>query len=488
MSTLKEKTASGLFWAAMNNGSMQILNAVIGIFLARLLDPADYGLVGMITIFTAIAGCLQDSGFTTALINLKEPEHKDYNSVFWFSLLMGCSLYLLLFFCAPLIAEFYHQEKLTLLCRIAFLSLPLSAFGIVPQAYLSKRLIIKPVTIQRIVVLTISGITGITLALKGMGYWALIVQQLVYTGLQSFGKYFLMPFRPTLDIDFTPVKRMFDFSSKILITNIISQVSQNILTVIFGRIFPVKTVGNFTQGWKWNNMASGFVSGMLAQVAQPVFVSIQNEEDRQLHILRKMTRFTAFLAFPAMFGLAIIAPEFIVLLISDKWIDSVPILQILCISGAFIPIYLPMQQLIVSQGRSDIFMWANIAQIAIQIGVILIFAQQGIIAMVTAYSAFIALWTIVWQFFTKKIVDYRFLDLLKDLLPFLLSALAVCAIAYIVASLLPGMLLRMVAKIVIAVILYAIVMQIAGAQVMKECLGYLLHKKGKKSTESGLGQ
>lgn len=476
MSTLKEKTASGLFWAAMNNGCMQILNAVIGIFLARLLDPADYGLVGMITIFSAIAGCLQDSGFSSALINLQKPEHKDYNSVFWFSLLMGTGLYLLLFCCAPWIADYFHQERLTLLCRVAFLSIPLSAFGIVPQAYLTKNLIVKPVTLQRIVVLTISGVTGITLAFKGMGYWALVAQQLVYTGLQSLGKYFLMPFRPSFDIDFTPVRKMFGFSSKILITNIISQVSQNILTVIFGRIFPVKTVGNFTQGWKWNNMASSFVSGMLAQVAQPVFASIQHEENRQLHILRKMTRFTAFLVFPAMFGLVIIAPEFIVLLISDKWIDSVPILQILCVSGAFIPIYLPMQQLIVSQGRSDIFMWVNIAQLILQIGVILIFARQGIIAMVIAYSAFIVLWTIAWQIFTKKIVDYSFLALLKDIMPFLLAALAACAIAYAVAVLLPGMLLRMVVKIVIAVILYVTVMQIAGAHVMKECIGYLRHR------------
>lgn len=459
----------------MNNGCMQILNAVIGIFLARLLDPADYGLVGMITIFSAIAGCLQDSGFSSALINLQKPEHKDYNSVFWFSLFMGTGLYLLLFCCAPWIADYFHQERLTLLCRVAFLSIPLSAFGIVPQAYLTKNLIVKPVTLQRIVVLTISGVTGITLAFKGLGYWALVAQQLVYTGLQSLGKYFLMPFRPSLDIDFTPVRKMFGFSSKILITNIISQVSQNILTVIFGRIFPVKTVGNFTQGWKWNNMASSFVSGMLAQVAQPVFASIQHEENRQLHILRKMTRFTAFLVFPAMFGLIIIAPEFIVLLISDKWIDSVPILQILCISGAFIPIYLPMQQLIVSQGRSDIFMWVNIAQLILQIGVILIFATQGIIAMVTAYSAFIVLWTIAWQIFTKKIVDYSFLDLLKDVMPFLLAALAACTIAYSVAVLLPSMLLRMVVKIVVAVILYVTAMQIAGAQVMKECIGYLRH-------------
>lgn len=478
MSSLKEKTASGLFWAAMNNGSMQILNAIIGIFLARLLSPADYGLVGMVAIFTAIASCLQDSGFTSALINLKAPKHNDYNSVFWFSMIMGTSLYVILFFCAPLIARFYHQDNLTLLCRVIFVCIPLSALGIVPQAYLTKNLIVKPIALQRIVVLTISGIVGITLAFKGLGYWALVAQQLIYTGMQNIGKYFLMPFRPTLDIDFSPVKRMFGFSSKILITNIISQLSQNILTVIFGRIFPVKTVGNFTQGWKWNNMASGLVSGMLAQVAQPVFASTQTEGDRQLHILRKMTRFTAFLVFPAMFGLAIIAHEFIVLLISDKWIDSVAILQILCVSGAFIPIYLPMQQLIVSKGRSDIFMWVNIAQIVLQIAVILVFARQGIIAMVTAYSAYIALWTVAWQYFTRKIVDYGFLMLLKDLMPFMLAALAACAIAYAVASPFHGLLLRMAIKIVVTTLLYVAAMKVSGAQVMKECVNYLTHKKG----------
>ena len=185
MSSLKEKTASGLFWAALNNGSMQILNAIIGIFLARLLSPADYGLVGMVAIFTALASCIQDSGFTSALINLKAPSHKDYNSVFWFSTIMGTSLYVILFFCAPLIARFYHQEDLTLLCRVIFVCIPLSALGIVPQAYLTKNLIVKPIALQRIVVLTISGIVGITLAFKGLGYWALVAQQIIYTACKT---------------------------------------------------------------------------------------------------------------------------------------------------------------------------------------------------------------------------------------------------------------------------------------------------------------
>lgn len=476
MATLKEKTAKGLFWAGLNNGTMQILNAVIGIFLARLLSPADYGLVGMITIFSAIAGTLQESGFTSALINMKEPKDSDYNAVFWFSAIVCVVLYVILFFCAPLIAAFYHQPALVTVCRVAFLSLPLSVIGIVPQAYLSKYLIVKPVTIQRIIVLIISGTVGIIMAFKGMAYWSLVIQQLLYTGLQSIGKYMFIPWRPSLHVDFSPIRKMFGFSSKIMITNIISQISQNILTVIFGRLFPVKTVGNFTQGWKWNNMMTGFVGGMLGQVSQPVFATIQTETKRQLAVLRKLIRFTSFLAFPCMLGMALIAPEFIVLLISDKWIDSVPILQVLCIGGAFLTLYTPLQQLIISHGRSDVFMWINILQITLQIVIILCFASKGIMVMVWIYSIFTILYTFVWQQCVRKSAGYTLLSMLKDTMPFLLATLAAVALGWFAATLVPGMFLKLIVKIIVTALAYFVIMKVAGAKIMDECIDYLFKK------------
>lgn len=476
-SSLKQKTALGLFWAAFNNGAMQILNAVIGIFLARLLLPADYGLVGMLTIFTTVAATLQESGFTAALVNIKKPTDNDYNSVFWFCNIVSVFLFAILFFCAPLIADFFHQPKLVVLARVVFLTLPLSAIGTVPSAYLTKYLIVKPVAIQRIIILIISGIVGITMAFKGMAYWSLVAQQITYIGLQGFLKFFLIPWRPSFRIDFTPIKSMFAFSSKILVTNVINQINNNILTVVFGRLFPVKVVGNFTQAYKWNNMASSFITGTVGQVSQTVFVATSDDDNRQLAVLRKMIRFTAFIAFPCMFGLAIISKEFIILLISNKWIDSVPILQMLCISGAFLPLYNPLQNIIISRGRSNVYMWLSIIQIAIQTALILIFASYGILFMVGIYSLFIALWTIAWYCQVRKFVNYAGMMFAKDIFPFLLTSLLACAIAFIIGGMFTNMFLSLLIKIVIAVVLYYAVMKAAHAQIMKECIDYLLKKK-----------
>ena len=476
MSSLKEKTATGLFWAAMNNGMMQLLNALIGIFLARLLMPEDYGLVGMLAIFSAIATTIQESGFTSALINKKDAAANDYNSVFWFSMIMGVVLYALLFACAPLIAGFYNQERLIGLSRVCFLSIPLSAIGIVPSAYLSKNLIIKETTILRTGVLVVSGVTGIGMAMNGMAYWSIAAQQLVYVGALSVGKYFLMPWRPSLKIDFGPVRRMFGFSSKIMITNIVSQTSNNILTMIFGRLFPVHAVGNFSQAYKWNNMASSLVSGTISQVAQPVLASVNDERERQLAVLRKMIRFTAFLSFPVMLGLAIISREFIILLISDKWAESIVILQILCVGGAFLPLYQPLQNLMVSRGRSDIFMWSNIGLVTVQVAVILLLARYGFNTMIAAYSLMNILWLGVLQQLNRRIIGLRLSHFLKDTLPFLLAALLSAGVAYWAGELAENMIVSIAVKIVVAATLYYIIMWWAGAEILKECVNYAKRK------------
>lgn len=477
MKSLKEKTAKGLFWAAMNNGLMQLLNALIGIFLARLLMPEDYGLVGMLAIFSAIATTIQESGFTSALINMKKVNDKDYNSVFWFSLMMGVVLYSILYLCAPLIARFYNQDRLIDLARVCFLTIPLSAIGIVPTAYLSKNLIIKETTILRAGVLTLSGVTGIAMAVSGHAYWSIAVQQLVYTGLIGVGKYLLMPWHPSMAIDFGPVRRMFGFSSKIMVTNIINQTSNNILSMIFGRLFPVHAVGNFSQAYKWNNMASSLVSGTISQVAQPVLASINDERGRQLAVLRKMIRFTAFLSFPVMLGLAAISNEFIVLLISDKWADSAGILQILCVGGAFLPLYQPLQNLIVSRGRSDVFMWSNIAQVIMQTALILLVSGYGFNIMIVVYSAFNILWLFVLQELTRRIIGLKLAYFAKDTMPFFLAAVFSSAAACLAGGLAGGMMASMATKIAVAATSYYIIMRVSGAKIMKECTGYLLHRR-----------
>lgn len=474
---LKDKTARGLFWGMLNNGTMQILNIVIGIFLARLLSPADYGLVGMLAVFTAIASALQESGFSAALTNIEKPTDNDYNSVFWFSTIMSVLLYTILFFCAPLIAAFFHQPELINLSRFVFLTLLFSAFGTAPTAYLFKNMMVKETTILRVSSLIVSGCVGIFLAVKGMVYWSLAWQQFTYIAMTSIWRFFIIKWRPSMHIDFAPIKRMFSFSYKILITTIVNQLSQNLLTLVFGRLFTAKNVGNFTQAFKWDTMASSFISGTVAQVAQPVLVEINDDSERQVNVFRKMLRFTAFLAFPAMFGLALIAHEFIIITISEKWIDSIPLLRILCISGAFLPFYTMYQNLVISKERSDIYMWCTIGLIAVQFILVLLTYSYGIVFMVTVYSASVILWLLVWQYYAKRLIGLKLLDAIKDILPFALISAAIMIACYYITLPIANLKLLLATRIVMAAIMYVAVMKILKVKMLDECINFIRKKK-----------
>lgn len=478
MENLKDKTAKGLMWGAINNGTMQVLNLLIGIIILRQITPEDTGLVGLLAIFTAIAGNLQSSGFSTALINEKQPTAQQYNSVFWFNILMGGLLYVILFCSAPLIAWFFHQPRLINLSRFLFLSFFISSFGISTNAYMVKNMMNREITIVNLTALVISGSVAILMAINDMAYWSLAWQQVVNSTILIIGRFYYVKWKPSINITFDYIRQTFSFSMKILVTMIVNTVNQNMLTVIFGRLFrDARVVGNFFQAYKWDSMAFQTVGGMVGQVAQPVLVSVRDEKDREQLVFRKMLRFTSFLSFPALFGLALVAREFILCTIGWKWIECVPLLQILCISGAFMPVYTLYQNLIISHGRSDINMWLNIGQIALQLGVILAFYQQGITTMVMAYTTFNILWLLMWMIFAKRIIGLRILDTAKDMLPFVLCGGVVMLITYYSTRMIANIYLLLAVRVVIAAALYYGVMRLLNVVILRECLQYIFKKK-----------
>ena len=478
MENLKEKTAKGLMWGAINNGTMQVLNLLIGIIVLRQLTPDDTGLVGMLAIFTAIAGNLQSSGFSTALINEKQPTAQQYNSVFWFNILMGGLLYVLLFMSAPLIAWFFHQPRLTDLSRFLFLSFFISSFGISTNAYMVKNMMNREITIINLTALVISGSTAIVMALNDMAYWSLAWQQVVNSAILILGRFYYVKWKPSLQFTFDYIRQTFSFSMKILVTMIVNTVNQNLLTVIFGRLFrDARVVGNFFQAYKWDSMAFQTVGGMVGQVAQPVLVSVREEKEREQQVFRKMLRFTAFLSFPALFGLALVAHEFILCTIGYEWIECIPLLQILCISGAFMPIYTLYQNLVISHGRSDINMWLNIGQIVLQLCIILLFYRQGITIMVIAYSVFNILWLGAWMPSAKRIIGLRFLNVLKDIVPFMLCGALVMVATYFATIAISNIYLLLVVRVLIAAALYYGIMRLLNVVILRECMQFILKKK-----------
>jgi polysaccharide biosynthesis protein len=470
---LKEKTARGLLWGALNSGSTQLLNLIFGIILGRLLTPAEYGIVGVLSIFTLIAGNLQSSGFTQALVNLKAPRNEDYTAVFWFNTLTSFVLYALLFLSAPLIAQFFHQPCLVEVSRFVFLSFVISSFGIAHNAYMTKNMMNRELAIIGAIALLCSGGVATFLAFYGFSYWSLAWQQIIYITVLNIGRYYYTPWRPSWHFTFEPVRKMFGFSVKILITNIINTLSNNILTLLFGRLYPIKAVGDYSQAYKWNTMASAFVANAVGQVAQPVLASVKEEHGRSVRVFRKMLRFTAFLSFPAMFGLAIISNEFILLTIGKRWLDAVPLLQMLCIGGAFIPFYTLYQNIAISNGRSDSYMFCNIAQIVLQLVIIAFFYHLGINTMVMVYTLFTIAWLFVWQWIAHRIIGLRFWEVIKDVMPTQCIALLVMATTYFVTLPLHHLLLLLICRILIAALLYAAIMKLLHVEMMDELLLFI---------------
>ena len=477
MENLKEKTAKGIAWGAVNNGATQVLNLVFGIFLGRLLSTEDYGILALITIFTALAGCIQSAGFSQALANLKTPTQRDYNAVFWFNILAGASMYVLLFFCAPLIADFFDQPKLTDVSRLAFLTIPISAAGIVPNAKLWIELRNRELAIAGITSLLISGCCGVWMAWNGWGYWSLAWQQVIFISTAAALKYLFTHWCPTLPVDFSPIRSMFRFSSKLLLTNILIVISQNVLTFIFGKLLPISSVGLFNQANKWNTMGSGFISNTMAQVAQPVLTSVNDEEGRQERVFRKMLRFTSFLSFPLMLGLALVAHEFILLTVGPTWERCVPLLQILCVGGACLPLHTLYQNAVISNGRSDIYLRLVSLQIVLQIGLTLSLTSQGITVMVAVFSLLNVLFTLCWHFALLSIRPVSLWDAMKDILPFAFVAAACMLLTYGLTTWTDSLWLLLLLRIVIAGVLYIGTMKLLHAKTLDECLTFILKKR-----------
>lgn len=475
--TLKEKTAKGLFWGSINGGIQQILNVVFGIFLARLLSPGDYGLIGMLGIFMGVATVLQDSGFSTALINRKGIKHEDYNSVFWFSFSVGLICYVILFFCAPLIADFFGHPELTNLSRVLFLWFLIGSTSIAHSAMMTKKLMVKERTKIEVSAMIASGIVGVALAYKGYAYWGIAIQTVTNAFVGAVLRWYYIKWRPTFTFAFRPLKEMYSFGVKILFTSIFAQINANIFTVLLGRFYKEDQVGYYTQGNKWMNMGYTFIWGMIGNVSLPVLSEVALDVKRQKQVFRKMLRFVSFISFPAMFGLALVAPELIVIGVSDKWLPCVPVMQLLCIWGAVTPINNLYIHVLLSQGKSNIYLYNTIALGAVQLIVVVSMLSLGIYYMVLAFVVVNVLWIFIWHYFVNKYVEISILDVAKDILSFCLISLIVLFITYFVTKLIFNIYMLFIAKVLLATFLYTFVMYLSGSVTFKESFTFLLKRK-----------
>lgn len=479
---IKEKTAKGFLWAAINNGGQQMLNLIFGIFLARLLTPSDYGMVGMLSIFALIAGSLQESGFMSALCRKKDAGQADFNAVFWFNVLCASAVYVILFFCTPYIAAFFKEPTLVPLARLSFLSFVISSFGTTPRAKLFRELKVKETAGITFAALSVSGLTGITLAWNGFSYWGIALQNLTYCFCMSVGSWIVSGWRPSLSLNLRPLRSMIGFSSRLLLTNIFTHVNNNLFSVFFGRLYGDKAVGYYNQANKWTTIGYSTITGMLWNVTQPVFAQLENMEQHH-RAFRKMLRFTSFISVPCLFGLALIAPEFITITITDKWLPSAELMQLLCVGGAFVPICSLYSNYLISQGRSNIFMYNTVALCLLQLGNLVVLHPYGITPMVSAYVLINILWVPVWNRCARRYIGLSLFTALRDILPFVGTAVLAMTAAYFAAQLFENIYAILAVKIIVAVGVYLGTLHLLGAAILRESIGYLFRRNGKRQSE-----
>lgn len=475
---LKDRTAKGLLWSAINNGATQVLNIVFGICLARLLTPDDYAVTGVLVIFSTIAANLQDSGFSQALINLQNPTKRDYDSVFWFNFLMSLTLYTVLFFCAPFIASYFQMPCLVEVSRVVFLGFVIAGLSISSGAYLRKNLMNKEIAILSLSALALSGVVGVSMALCEMTYWSLVGQQLTYISVITLGRFYFCRWLPSLHFSFGPVRRMMGFGMNMLITNVVNTISENLMTFIIGHNIKSKAaVGNFTQGNKWNLMASKMVSETVGQLAQAVLVEVTDDRERQLRVFRKMLRFSAFFAMPAMLGLSLVSNEFILATLGEKWADCVPMMRILCLGGAFLPFYTLYRNLAVSSGRGRLYLWLGVSQVLAQLGVVLYFSKQGIMPMIVAFVVFQVVWLGTWQVFARGYIGMRWRMLVADVAPYLLAAATTMAATWFATSFIVSVWLLLIVRVLVAALLYCLIMWLIHDDILNEIIHKYIKKK-----------
>ena len=489
--TLKDKAAKGLVWGAVNNGATQVLNAIFGIVLARLLSPDDYGLIAMLLVFSTVATALQDSGFVIALTNKRDATHDDYNAVFWFNIMVSIIAYVILFSVSPWIAAFYNEPILTSLSRYFFIGFFIASFSIVPRAILFRRLQQRELALMALSSLLISGAVGITLAANGFAFWGIATQTLVFNFCITIFSWYFSKWRPkpfTFHISqFTPLKPLLGFSCKMLFTYIFNNINNNIFSLLLGRLYNKTEAGVYSQAQKWNVMGSNTITGMVHGVAQPTFVQVGDDKERLCRAFSKMLRFTCFISFPAMLGLALIAREFIIITVTEKWLPSATLMQLLCIAGAFLPLATLYYDMIISRGKSNIYMWNVIIQGCVIMGSLLTVHYLGgsIRDMVIAYVIIVISWTFVWHYFVNREIGFSWYQALKDILPFFFIAAFTMVVTHHLSLFILHSshftfytsLCLMLVRIFLAAIIYLGIIYLSGAKIIRQSWEYIRHKQ-----------
>lgn len=453
--SLRQKAERGALWSVIDAAGNRVVQFVVGVILARLLVPEQFGLLGMLAIFIAVAQAFLDGGFVMALIQKKEVTEADTSSVFYLNVVVGAVLAGLMYLGAPWIASFYDRPDLCPLTRAMSLIFVINSLGVVQIALLSRNVAFKIQAKVSLISGICSGSIGIGMAYSGYGVWSLVGQQISRAVCTVALLWLLNSWRPGLAFNFAVLRGMFTFGSRLLASNLLDQIFRNLYYVVIGRVFSPADLGQYTRATQMEELPSMTLTQAVTRVTLPVFSSIQDDVARLKNGLRKVLGLLVFLIAPLMVLLAVTAPSLVQVLLTGKWLPCVPYLQMLVVQGALYPLHALNLNILVARGRSDLFLRLEIIKKCLTLCNVIVSWRWGIMAIIMGQILSGVVCYFLNSYYTGKLLGYSAWQQLRDIAAYLFSAAVVGAAVYALRYVgIPNMTLLLVVQLVFGLASY----------------------------------
>lgn len=434
---LKRKAASAMVWTALQKYSTMGIQFISGIILARLLTPYDYGCIGMLTFFMFMAEVFIDGGFGSALIQKKKPTQEDYSTIFFWNLFMAFMMYAILFSSAPAIARFYNIPLLNDVLRVQGLVLFIQAFNIVQRNQLKKKLNFKILSIITITTSIISLVVTIIMAYQGFGVWALVSQNLITNAIPALAFWFYVKWRPMWIFSLKSFKELFSFGSYMFLTHLVNTFCSRLQVILIGKLYSPATLGYYSKASATERLASHSISSVMTQVTYPLYVKVQDDKQAMANMIKRLTMTISYVTFPLITILLITAKPIFVLLYSDRWLQSVPYFQVLCVVGLSSCLQAVNTQPIAAIGKSKLmFLWTlgkRTVGLSFMVGGLFLYGMKGFLVGIIIYNWFCYFVNIG---LVSKHIGYKWYKQLTDLVPVTIAIIISALIALFISQLL----------------------------------------------------
>jgi len=426
----RKHVLTSFVWKFMEHGGTQIIQFFVQIVLARLLLPEQYGLIALVMILITIANVFIQNGFNTALVQKKEVDNLDYSSVFCVSFVVAILCYILMFVSAPFIAEFYNEMKLVNIIRVLSLTMIFGSVYSIQIAYINRNMLFRRLFFVSLTGIILSGIAGITTAYMGFGVWALVIQQFVSRIVSVIFLLFAIEWKPRFNYSHKRVIELFSYGWKLLVSALLNQIYHELRTLIIGKVYSTSMLGYYTRGTQFPTFIVLNIDGSVQAVMLPTLSANQDDLVKIKRMVKRTITMSAFIIFPTLVGLAVVADPLVKILLTEKWLGSVPFLQIACGVYLLIPLQNMNLQVIKALGRSDIFLKLEIIKKVIGLGLMIASIPFGIYAL--AFSAVIV--SVISNYINahpnEELIEYGFLKQWKDIFPTFVLAIIMGIIAY----------------------------------------------------------